>query len=377
VNESDRPLSTAAEPSLEERLAASEHRFQAMFEQFPMSIQMFTPDGRTRAVNAAWARLWQVPPELIENFILKDYRVLEDPQLEAKGITPYLRRAFAGEAQDIPPVYYDPAEIGKDGRPRWTSAHAYPVRNPDGRISDVVLVHQDVTELREAVAARDALFSVAAHDLQTPITALLLQLQMAKRINDPEQTERSLDVAIRQTRRLSEMIEQLMDVSRIRSGHMVLERTDFDLAALAEDVVDRLAPQAAEANCTVELDLDEVRGSWDRTRLEQVVTNLLVNATKYAPGGPIRVRVHARQDTAILRVTDSGPGIPADKRERIFDRYERGEPESKASGLGLGLFIVKQIVQLHGGSVRVETGASGGAEFVVEIPRKTPLYWAA
>jgi len=348
-----------------------------MFEQFPMSIQMLAPDGRTRAVNAAWAKLWQVSPELIENFILKDYRVLEDPQLDAKGITPYLERAFAGQAQDVPPVYYDPAEIGKPGRPRWTSARIYPVRNSDGEITDVVLVHEDVTELREAVAARDALFSVAAHDLQTPITALLLQLQLAKRSQDPEQTEHALDVAIRQTRRLSEMVEQLMDVSRIRSGRMHLERTEFDLSVLAEDVVDRLAPQAAEASCTVELDLDEVQGCWDRMRLEQVITNLLVNATKYAPGGPIRLRVYSGQDTAILRVSDSGPGIPVGVRARIFDRYERGEPESTTSGMGLGLFIVKQIVQLHGGSVRLEAGPSGGAEFIVEIPRRTPLYWAA
>lgn len=129
-------------------LFTSSSRFKAIFEQAPYSVQIFTPDGRTVLVNPPWKKLLGVSDEFVRDYILKEYNILEDPQLKAKGILPFLKRAVEGETVELPDIYYDPAEMGKEGRARWTQSLVFPLRDENLKVKELVLIHRDVTKER-------------------------------------------------------------------------------------------------------------------------------------------------------------------------------------------------------------------------------------
>jgi signal transduction histidine kinase len=230
-------------------------------------------------------------------------------------------------------------------------------------------------ELEEAVRARDEFLSLASHELKTPLTSLMLQTQLGQRRQQrgeslpPESVQRVLDLTARQTQRLSRLVNDMLDISRLSAGKLALEAETFDLAELARDVVARLGPQLSEAQCEVSVHAAEpVVGTWDRYRLEQVLTNLLTNAARYASGKPIEVSVRRLGPGAELRVRDHGRGVAQEDQERIFRKFERAVGSREVSGLGLGLFIVRDIVEMHGGTVRVESEPEQGAAFIVGLP---------
>ncbi len=226
-------------------------------------------------------------------------------------------------------------------------------------------------EARRAVAARDEFLSIASHELRTPLTSLQLQLQTLERQvarGDASQVAVKISTTVRQTRRLDKLIANLLDVSRVLAARLTLEIESVDIAQLARDVVERFAEEAGRAGCTLAVTgAASVAGRADRLRLEQVLTNLVANAIKYAPG-PIEVAVEARSGRAVVRVADRGPGIPAAHQARIFERFERatGGMEHR-SGLGLGLYITRHIAEAHGGTIAVDSGP-GGTTFTVELP---------
>jgi PAS domain S-box-containing protein len=229
---------------------------------------------------------------------------------------------------------------------------------------------------QRAVALRDEFLSIASHELRTPLTSLLLQLQTLSRMmvdEEPKVTVK-LDKAVQQTRRLEKLIENLLDVSRIISGKLTLEIEDVDAAELVRDVAERFADEAARAECPIQVELKSAPyGHWDRVRLEQVVTNLLSNAVRYAPGGAILVRVEEDEGVARLSVIDHGVGIAPDALGRIFGRFERAADGPHHGGLGLGLYITRSIVEAHGGQIRVSSQVGQGSRFVVELPLEPPL----
>ncbi|REG22658.1 PAS domain S-box-containing protein [Archangium gephyra] len=234
---------------------------------------------------------------------------------------------------------------------------------------------------QEAITSRDTFLSIASHELRTPITSMKMQTQyMRKRIanNDPsaflpervtrlvEQTERSIG-------RLSRLVEDMLDISRIAIGRLNMQFERVELSALTREVVERFGPQLGEAGHTLELHLTPgLVGRWDRDRLEQVLANLLTNALKYAPGAALKVTTRTLGTSAILEVEDRGPGIAPKDQHRIFERFERLVDASQISGLGLGLHISKHIVEAHGGTIRVHSALGEGASFVVELPISGP-----
>ncbi len=229
---------------------------------------------------------------------------------------------------------------------------------------------------REAVVARDDFLAIAAHELRTPLSTLTLQLQTLAATRERELTEAvaagKLERAIKQTRRLASLIDSLLEVSRITAGKLTLHREPTDLAAVVQEVAQRSLAGAEAAGCALTVRAKEpVTGVWDPLRLDQIVTNLLQNSIRHAPGTPIELSVEGSERRARLAVRDHGPGIPAHKRARIFDRFEKGGAGSQESqeGLGLGLYITRQIVEAHGGTIRLETGAEAGTTFFVELPR--------
>ena len=229
--------------------------------------------------------------------------------------------------------------------------------------------------LEEAVRARDEFLSIASHELRTPLTALRLALENLRRVTGRAglaapgaPVERVLGAAERAGQRLEKLVEALLDVSRIHMGRLELDVEEVELGAIVADTAAALADEVAQSGSTVSTSGEPVTGLWDRLRLGQVVVNLLGNAVKYGAGKPIEVRYGRRGERAFLLVRDQGIGVePADQRH-IFERFERAVSSQNYGGLGLGLYIVKRILEAHGGAVQVESAPGEGASFVVELP---------
>ncbi len=227
---------------------------------------------------------------------------------------------------------------------------------------------------REEVRERDEFLSVASHELRTPVTALQLQLQLLHRAvgrstrERPEALEAKLEALERQARRIAVLVNELLDVSRMRLGSLELRRADLDLAQIARETAASVKDEFARSGSRLRLDLSPARGRFDRARMEQVIANLLLNAIKFGEGKPIGLAVGAHGSRAVVRVSDSGIGIPIEHQARVFERFERAVAPRHFGGLGLGLWVARQIVEAHGGEIRVESTPGAGATFTVELP---------
>jgi predicted ATPase/signal transduction histidine kinase len=232
-----------------------------------------------------------------------------------------------------------------------------------------------VRKAHDAVRVREDFLSVAAHELHTPITSLHLMMQALQRGGVPvtaETVHQTFAVADRQVRRLIKLIDELLDVSRIEAHRFPLECESVDLAVLVRDVAERFADDASRAGSSVSVDASEPAvGRWDATRLEQVVSNLLSNAIKFGDGRAIEIVVTCAQDEARLAIRDHGIGVPPERLPHIFERFERGVSSRQYGGLGLGLYIVRSIVDSMGGVVRCEPTTGGGSTFIVVLPCRT------
>jgi signal transduction histidine kinase len=200
---------------------------------------------------------------------------------------------------------------------------------------------------------------------------LKLRLQSVLHSRDlSEKSERRVDSAVRQADRLERLIDNLLDVSRITTGHLQLEPESFDLSEMAQDVAERFREQAARDGVPVGLEAPApVLGRWDRLRLEQVLTNLLANALKFGDGKPIGVTVQGDHQSAMLIVADRGIGISPEDIGRIFHQFERVMGHRTFGGLGMGLYIARQITDAHGGRIEVESAKGEGSSFRVILPR--------
>jgi PAS domain S-box-containing protein len=229
-------------------------------------------------------------------------------------------------------------------------------------------------EAREAVRKRDDFLSVASHELKTPLTSLKLTVaaleREAVRAGIPPSFQARLDRIQTQSTRLAALVDQLLDVSRMSMGRLVLEREAVDLRELAAEVVQRFADEASRLGTRVTLtaaDPVPIRG--DRQRLDQVLTNLVSNALKYGAGSPVDVQVDCNSGSGpTLRVHDGGPGIPSEEQDRIFERFERGRDTEGHVGMGLGLWIVREIVLAHRGQLWVQSPPGLGTTFGVSLP---------
>ena len=228
-----------------------------------------------------------------------------------------------------------------------------------------------------AVRERDEFLALASHELKTPAatlsaTAQLLSRQLERQGSlEPEQLARGLGRLREQSQRMARLVENLLDVSRIQAGRMTIEPRLVDLRKLIGDVIAYC--QVTTNKHTIALrGPDVLEAVVDPMRIEQVITNLLDNAIKYSPdGGEIEVMLaEGEPGVACFSVRDHGIGIPDQRRERLFERFYRGHPESPVSGMGLGLFITQHVVELHQGSIGVETPEGGGARFTVWLPSK-------
>ncbi len=234
-------------------------------------------------------------------------------------------------------------------------------------------------EAQQAVRVREEFLQVASHELKTPLTPLSLKLQMLARAAESLPRERfprlsgDLDMMRQQVQRLSSLMDELLDISRINAGRFSLTLEVVDLCALVRDAAARFEPEALRLGGRLRVDVPEpLVGVWDRQRLEQVLTNLLSNALKYGGGRPVLARVWSEGRLACISVRDEGIGIAPEALSRIFEKFERAVSERHYGGLGLGLYITRQIVEALGGTIRVESAPHQGSTFTVKLPLSPP-----
>jgi len=229
----------------------------------------------------------------------------------------------------------------------------------------------------KAVRDRDDFLSIASHELQTPLTTLRLEIESLRRslrirpdtALSNGQFARNVEVAGTQTARLIALVENLLDVSRLASGRLEIQTSEFDLAELVMEVVGRMRPALEASRCPIEIAESAVLvGRWDRLRLDQVISNLISNAIKYGAGRPIEVRLKQGHAFARVEVKDNGIGIAPEDQDRIFQRFERAASGSHYGGFGLGLWISREIVLALGGSIEVESTLGSGSMFTVLLP---------
>jgi PAS domain S-box-containing protein len=240
-----------------------------------------------------------------------------------------------------------------------------------GSITDVSEQRRLLDELRDAVRVRDDFLSIAGHELRTPLAALAAQLLGLRQLPlDEARRLHKVGDAERQVRRLSALVDELLDVSRIVHGKLQLQRDEVDLAAVVREATVRLEEEFQRGGTRLVVDAaTPAPGRWDRLRLDLIVTNLLTNALRYGEKRPVHARVEADGTRARVIVVDEGMGIRAEDQERIFERFVRAVPTRQFGGLGVGLWLARQIAEAHGGSLRVESKPEAGSTFTLELPQ--------
>jgi two-component system OmpR family sensor kinase len=237
-------------------------------------------------------------------------------------------------------------------------------------------LQQRNAELTAAVAARDTFIAVAAHELRNPMTPMIGQIDLLLRglrtgRYTPDQIEQRLERVRLVMNQYLKRAATMLDVSRITTGKLILAPSPFDLTDLIRETAETFAATARHTSAQIDINAPtSLLGTWDRLAMEQIIDNLVSNAIKYGAHRPVVICAEERGDNVCIRVRDHGPGISTDARTRIFGRFERAVgPDERRSGFGVGLWVVGQLVDAMGGTIRVDDAQGGGAVFIVTLPR--------
>jgi PAS domain S-box-containing protein len=382
----------------ESRLRASELRYRLKIEQSPMAVQTLAPDGSTLHVNKAWEDLWGISLDDV-----RAYNILQDPELERKGVMPLIRAAFNGQVVTVGPIYYASSELpsGAHPRARWVRSVLYPVKDPaTGAVTELVLMHEDFTLRKEAEAelqrakeaaeaanhAKDQFLAVLSHELRNPLSPVLTMVDLLNQGNLPAKSAAEAVEIIRRNVELeARLIDDLLDVTRISRGKLHLDRAPVDAHTTLDHALQICRADAAAKGLRIDVALqarDHIVSA-DSARLQQIFWNLIKNAVKFTPdGGKISIRTHnapPRHDAPaangntdlLIDIQDTGIGVAPDKLPRIFDAFEQadGSITRRFGGLGLGLTITRALVSAHNGEISVTSpGIGQGATFTVRLP---------
>jgi signal transduction histidine kinase len=354
----------------EEELQRQRARLDAILEHLPIVVAVVDRSGAFVHLNAAGRKFQQrmssYSPDWrdgLREFEIRDFEGHAVPFEDSLIV-----QAFRG----VTPAAQEQT-MQRGSRRMAVLAVAAPLPSADGSIDSVVTAFQDVTALRELADAKDRFLSIASHELRSPITSLrattsLLQLDPSAVI-DPDRRAVLLSRIQRQVDRLATLVERLLDTARLNAGELPLEYADCDLCALCRDAIEHASLTDREHPYRFEGD-PTVPGRWDPMRLEQVLTNLLSNAARYSPAATeIVVRAERQGERAFVHVTDAGMGIPTEMLPKLFTPFFRGAAAARfKGGLGLGLYITREIVRRHAGELRVASVAGRGSTFTVELP---------
>jgi PAS domain S-box-containing protein len=374
----------------EEELRRSEERFRLIVDAVrDYAIFMLDPNGVVTSWNSGAERmLGYLPAEIIGRHfsLLRSGEDVRAGRCEAE---------LAAAARDGTLVE-EGWRLRKDGSRFWANMVLTAVREASGELVGFAKVTRDLTErlrldeervararAEEAVRLKDDFLAIAAHELRTPLTALQIEHQSLREMvkTDDPKILKKLERAGRTGDRLAALVESLLDVGRIATGKLTINPERFDLAQALTQVVDSFSATAARAGCDLTLrpppsPSQSFEGWWDRLRVEQVMTNVLANAFKYGAGEPVVVSLTREGDEAVIEIADHGPGIPEDDLERIFGRFERAAPKRHYGGLGLGLYVSREIVRALKGMITAQNLAGGGAAFRIRLPIATNAHAA-
>jgi len=275
------------------------------------------------------------------------------------------------EASKSGHMFYETRVVHKDAAIHWIRIQAKVFYTSSGKPEKLVGTILDITDFKRLQQQKDDFISIASHELKTPVTSLKASLQLLQRLKDRgnlEMLPRLIDQAARSMEKISGLIEDLLNVSRLNAGTIQLKQSEFNI----KDLLDECCHNAEESG-THEIVLEGDTSSVvfaDQDRIEQVLTNFVTNAIKYAPDSPIiTISVKKDEKSLTISVTDQGAGIPQDKLPHLFDRYFRvDESGQQVSGLGLGLYISADIIERHGGTIGVESEIGNGSTFWFSLP---------
>jgi PAS domain S-box-containing protein len=345
-----------------------------VLEALPQAVLLAGPDGAVERVGLQLASYSGLTEEALRG---PGWLAAVHPEERAAAAAGW-RRTASGEAASVS------LRLRRaDGAYRWHRLSVSPLRGDRGRIVGWLGALADIHAEKELEAARAAaseahevFLSVASHELRTPLAAARLQLEGLRRAitraASPELASalaRRIAGAAEGLDRLSALVDSAFDASRLEAGDLALAHAPYELSDAVAGAVARFAEAARHVGSSVEVELeDSVWSRGDRPRIEQVVTGLLANALKFGRGEPIRVALHRRGDRALLTVADHGVGIAPEHQGRIFERFDRGGAPRDYGGLGLGLWIARQVVVASGGRIGVKSAPGEGATFTVELP---------
>lgn len=402
-----RRMRTQMETKLRENETAareSQQRWELLFEQSPLSVQIFRPDGQCVRFNNAWRELFRLSDEQGLAF-----NVLKDPDLNASGAVNLIRKAFAGEVVVVPPVSFpvntDPPEH------RWIGGLLYPVKDASGKITEVVTVHRDITEtvraeeamknlnqtLERKVKERTAELEAAraelakaleaekelgelktrfvgmvSHEFRTPLAVIMSAVEIMRYFHEtitPEKHRELYDDIHGATRDMGALMEEVLELGRMESAGTSFRPVMLNLEALLGKIIDE-THSATQGKCRIRLEWEsEPDGFADESLLRRIFGNVINNAVKYSPAdAEVLVTARREGEDLVCEVRDRGIGIPEKDLPRLFDAFHRCENAGDIPGTGLGLVIVKRCVGMHQGTLDVESREGEGTTFRVRLP---------
>jgi PAS domain S-box-containing protein len=387
-------VDVTANKRVREELDRSLSVLHATLESTADGILVVDQTGSVSAYNRKFLELWKIPSELMVG--RSDQHLIEHVINQVKDPGNFLSK--------VRDLYTHPENLSfdviefKDGTvyERYSQpqrigdrivGRVWSFRNVTDRIKIekdkealFVLERQSRLEAQRSVELRDEFLSVASHELKNPITPIRLILSLLRRDIEalPRDFPKSMDLlngivdTEKQFERLLKLVDKLLDVSRISSDRLLLDREEFDLAAVVTKFTEHLSPEFEKAGCPLILTVPkEMNGIWDRLRIEQILMNLLLNALKFGAGKPIEVSLSEKDGRAILVIRDHGIGIAHEDQTKLFERFGRISPAKHSGGMGLGLYICRSIIAAHGGKITIDSELGKGATFIVELPLRT------
>lgn len=371
------------------RLSSTVERLDAIIDSMADGVLVLDRQGKLVQANEAMHQLFggDLPPTIAGRAARWHVQNADESRLVGGG--PSYTALQGIVTNEVAMLIDEP-----DGSEVPISVSSAPIRSLSGAITGAVIVCRDMSAMRRLQEAKDDFLSIASHELKTPLTSLrgyaqLLNQRLLSIGPADERILRYLTTIDNQTRRVAELVDTLLDVSRLDAGRLQLRRDLFDLVALVREAAAQVGELSSRHTIVVQPEVPNLVGDWDRDRVEQIIVNLLTNAVRYSPaGGAITVSVGmlprnsasaTGEQEVMVRVRDSGVGIAHDQLERIFERFHRvhegalhGFAEAQR-GIGIGLFLSRELAQRHGGQLWAESAGIGqGATFILVLPQVGP-----
>lgn len=352
-------------------VSQEKQRLDAILDSAADGIIILTIEHKIERANSALARMLGTPAEelrgkhqdeVIRWIVVKDGITLAQAEAQGWPLTPHATLYVEGDLQR------------EHGLPLPVGVTYAPLMSKDGLLLNIIASLRDITRFREADELKSTFISVITHELKTPVALIKGYVSTLRREDatwDRMIIADSLEVIEEEADRLTELIDNMLDASRLQMGALAMNFTDVNMATLAQRIADRFLSQSDIHQIEVEFPNDFPVILGDDHRLAQVLSNLIANSIKYSPkGGTIRVKGSVRSEQVIVCVSDQGPGIASEDLPHVFDRFYRATEASRTTkGAGLGLYLARAVVEAHGGRIWVDPSPNSGARICFSLPR--------